>query len=72
MLTNLGSVYNSLGEYEQVKGLYEQSLALMEELGDRLGMGNALTNWGNTLVTMGNVVEAEVCLTEVIFYLYII
>lgn len=52
-LHNLGSVYESLGEYQKALEFYEQSLAISRELSAREGegitlgqMGILYDNWG--------------------------
>ncbi len=45
-LFNLGIIHQQLGEYDKARGLYEQSLKIAEELGDKSGIAKTLHNLG--------------------------
>jgi len=59
VLRQEGNVTLWLGEYERAKGLFEHSLALYRELGDRWGMAIALVGLGRTVHDLGAYAEAE-------------
>lgn len=52
-LGNLGSAHSSLGQYQRAIDLYEQSLVITREIGDRLGEGADLGNLGNVYWRLG-------------------
>jgi len=52
-LGNLGNAYAALGEVRKAIEYYEQHREIAREIGDRRGEANALYNWGNELVKLG-------------------
>ena len=46
ILLNLGNVYGRQGQWDETKKLYQQSLTIYQELGDRHGEGMTLYNLG--------------------------
>jgi CHAT domain-containing protein/tetratricopeptide (TPR) repeat protein len=56
--SSVGNCYNSLGQYAKAMELFEQSLAINEELGDRAGQGTTLHGLGNCFVSLGQSVKA--------------
>jgi tetratricopeptide (TPR) repeat protein len=52
-LGNLGSTYDSLGEYQQAIEYYQQSLAIAQKIGDRSVEANAFGNLGNIYQSLG-------------------
>ncbi|MDB9312875.1 CHAT domain-containing protein [Spirulina sp. CS-785/01] len=57
-LTNLGSVYRSLGEYQRAIAFYEQSLEIKRQIGDEEGEASSLGNLGNVYRSLGEYQEA--------------
>jgi tetratricopeptide (TPR) repeat protein len=58
-LSNLGTVYSDLGEYQQARSYYEQQLTIAHELGDQRGESIASWNLGELLAQQGDRVQAE-------------
>jgi tetratricopeptide (TPR) repeat protein len=54
----LGSVYYSLGQYQEALNFYQQSLAIQREIGDRNGEANSLNNLGLVYYSLGKYQEA--------------
>ena len=54
VLSNLGSTYDTLGNYSKAIEYHEQALAIAREIKDRLGEGVALGNLGNAHRLLGN------------------
>jgi len=50
----MAMVANAQGDFAASKALYEESLAIKRELGDRRGIANALNNLGMVAVEQGN------------------
>jgi tetratricopeptide (TPR) repeat protein len=57
-LGGLGIAYYSLGEYHRAIEFYEQQLAIVREIRDREGEGNALWNSALALDKLGDRAEA--------------
>jgi non-specific serine/threonine protein kinase len=57
-LNNLGNLVYELGDLTRAQGLYEQSLALRTEIGDREGIADALNNLGMLATARGDFVTA--------------
>jgi tetratricopeptide (TPR) repeat protein len=55
---NLGSTYQSLGQYEQAIDFCQQSLLIACEVGDRKGEANSLNNLGNAYWSLGQCSQA--------------
>jgi len=55
---NLGSAYNSLGEYQRAIEYYEQSLTIQREIGDRNGEANSLYNKALCLKVLNRLEDA--------------
>jgi CHAT domain-containing protein len=49
MLNNIGSIYNSLGQYPKALEFYQQALAISKDIGNRSGEGTTLNNIGALL-----------------------
>ena len=47
-MNNLGSTYDSIGQYSKAIEFFQQSLAISQEIGNRKGEAAALGNLGNT------------------------
>ncbi|MFM7353756.1 MAG: tetratricopeptide repeat protein, partial [Microcystis aeruginosa] len=56
---NLGNVYYFLGEYQKAIEFYQQSLAILREIGDRGGEANAWFNLGVTYDKLKRISEAK-------------
>jgi CHAT domain-containing protein/Tfp pilus assembly protein PilF len=52
-LSNLGMVYNNLGEYRRALDYYQQALEIQREIGDKGGVGNNLMNLGVVYDNLG-------------------
>ena len=52
----LGNGFLNVGEYSRAREMHEQSKAILEEMGDRLGMAQACGNLGNCCDAMGDYV----------------
>ncbi|WP_204104457.1 MULTISPECIES: tetratricopeptide repeat protein, partial [Spirulina sp. CCY15215] len=57
-LTSLGNAYDSLGDYQQAIALYQQSLEIKRQIGDRGGEANSLGNLGNAYNSLGEYQQA--------------
>jgi predicted ATPase/DNA-binding CsgD family transcriptional regulator len=65
-LNNLANLLSDLGDQDEAQQLYEQSLALRRELGDRRGVADTLNNLGLTATQLADYERAEVLLEECI------
>lgn len=63
-LSNLGAVYQGLGDHERAEISYEQALVLRRELGDVLGVGLTLNNLGALYRETGQYQRAEAALEQ--------
>ncbi|BAY68043.1 tetratricopeptide repeat protein [Anabaena sp. FACHB-709] len=52
-LTALGNAYRYLGEYQRAIELFQQSLEIFRDIGDRNGVSNSLIGLGNTYNSVG-------------------
>ncbi|MFN6306097.1 MAG: tetratricopeptide repeat protein, partial [Microcystis sp.] len=57
-LTSLGNAYKSLGEYQKAIEFYQQSLAILREIGDRGGEANSYMGLGNVYYSLGEYQKA--------------
>ncbi|MEM6253880.1 MAG: CHAT domain-containing protein, partial [Cyanobacteria bacterium P01_D01_bin.156] len=57
-LNNIGSIYNSQGDYPQALDYYQQSLAIRQDIGDRRGEGIMLNNIGGIYDSQGDYAQA--------------
>ncbi|QQE65142.1 hypothetical protein GFS31_18270 [Leptolyngbya sp. BL0902] len=57
-LSNLASLYNNLGQYEEMRTLYEQQLATARAIGHLSGEGSALGGLGISYYQLGRYEEA--------------
>ncbi len=57
-LGNLGSAYDSLGDYAKAIDYHQQSLAIAREIKDRLGEGKTLGNLGSAYYVLGDYAKA--------------
>ncbi|MCP4696799.1 MAG: tetratricopeptide repeat protein [Gammaproteobacteria bacterium] len=57
-ISNLGVVYNDLGQYAKALEYYEQALVIRRKIGDRKGVGNNLTNIGVVYKNLGQYAKA--------------
>ena len=57
-LSNLGLVAWYQGDYQSARTLFEESLTIRRELGDRAGAAVSLNNLGNALLVQGKETEA--------------
>jgi tetratricopeptide (TPR) repeat protein len=53
-LTNIGLVYDHLGQREQALASYQQALPIREAVGDRAGLAVTLKNLGEVTLTWGS------------------
>jgi tetratricopeptide (TPR) repeat protein len=58
-LSNLGSCYYLLGDYENAIYYYEESLKIDHMIGNKLSKATSLYNMGNTLIKLEKYTEAE-------------
>ncbi len=58
-MNNFGNLVYELGELQAARQLYEQSLALRREIGDRNGIASALNNLGMLATAHGNLDQAR-------------
>jgi CHAT domain-containing protein/Tfp pilus assembly protein PilF len=58
ILSNIGTVYEDLRQYEQALSFYQQSLIIRQELGDRQGEGLTLNNIGSVYGNLGQYEQA--------------
>ncbi|MGP1384258.1 MAG: tetratricopeptide repeat protein [Thainema sp.] len=58
VLCNLGIAYRSLSQYEKAIELYQQSLKITQEIGDRHGEANNLGNLGSAYYSKGQYEKA--------------
>ncbi|MDP9366396.1 MAG: tetratricopeptide repeat protein [Chloroflexota bacterium] len=58
-LSSLAGLLFGLGNYKRAKELYEQSLALARELGDRAGEASSLRNLGSVAASLGDYARAK-------------
>lgn len=58
ILGNLGNAYDSLGDYRKAIEFQQKSLAIAQELGDRLGEGTVYGNLGNAYYSLGDYPKA--------------
>ena len=56
---NLGIVHKTRGELDDAVSMYQQALAIYEELGSKEGMANTYGNLGNVHKTRGELDEAR-------------
>lgn len=63
-LSNIGRSYLKLGNFERALVYNNESLALMEQLGDRLGVSYTLDDLGQTHMRMNQLLQAEECLNK--------
>jgi non-specific serine/threonine protein kinase len=63
-LNNLGNLANDLGDYGRAQRLYEQSLAIRQELGDRRAVASTLNNLGLLATNQGDHARARALLDE--------
>lgn len=61
---NLGRLYSEIKDYALSADYFERSLALREELNDRVGTPDVLMNYGRSLLSQGKLAEAEQKLTR--------
>jgi len=59
VLHRSGNIHHQLGEYEEAKRLYEESLKINQELGDKSGMAATLHQMGNMAYGTGDIGEAS-------------
>lgn len=64
--SNLGIVYQLLGEHDAALKLHQAHLSIARALGDRAGMGRAYGNIGNAFSAMGY--YEQVCEINSIFF----
>jgi CHAT domain-containing protein len=57
-LNNLGTVYNSLRQYQKAIDYYQQSLAIKKQIGNLNGEGNSLSNLGTVYFFIGQYQKA--------------
>jgi len=57
-LFNLGAILKFFGKYQEALALYEQSLAIDQKIGDRLGEGATLNNLATTAHAQGDYITA--------------
>ncbi len=57
-LTNIGAVYDSLGEKQQALDFYNQALPLIQAVGDRSGEASTLNNIGTVYNSLGDKQQA--------------
>ena len=57
--SNLGNVYQSVGEYEKAREHLEKSLVIMKEVGDKNGEANCFSNLGNVFQSVGEYEKAR-------------
>lgn len=57
-LNSLGSAYYFLGEYHQAIDYYQQSLEIVQEIGDRSGIAYSLNNLGSAYDALGEYQQA--------------
>jgi tetratricopeptide (TPR) repeat protein len=55
---NMGTVSQFLGQYQEALNLYQQSLEIQREIGDRSGEANSLMNLGNVYDSLGQYQKA--------------
>jgi predicted ATPase/DNA-binding CsgD family transcriptional regulator len=65
-LNNLANILSDLGDQDQANRMYEQSLELRRELGDRRGVADTLNNLGLTATQLADYDRAEKLLEECI------
>jgi predicted ATPase/DNA-binding CsgD family transcriptional regulator len=65
-LNNLANLVSDLGDQDTAQDLYEQSLTLRRELGDRRGIADTLNNLGLTATQLADYERAEALLEECI------
>lgn len=58
-LSNIGSVYQSLGQYSQALERYQQALVIAREVGDRAMEGTTLNNMGEVYRNLGQYPQAQ-------------
>jgi tetratricopeptide (TPR) repeat protein len=63
-LHGLGSLHYKQGEYERARQLYQQSLAINQELGDRAGVATAMAQMGLLLEQQGNLARAVTVMVQ--------
>ncbi|MFL5759124.1 MAG: tetratricopeptide repeat protein [Thermomicrobiales bacterium] len=65
-LNNLANLLSDLGDQDEAQQLYEQSLAIRRELGDRRGVADTLNNLGLSATQLADYDRAEALLEECI------
>ncbi len=55
----MGIVFSELGEYEEAISHYRQAIKLEDEVGNRAGIGQKLSNLGQLYIEIGDLVRAE-------------
>jgi tetratricopeptide (TPR) repeat protein len=60
ILTGIGAIYYSLGNYEKALEFFKQALAIQREIGDRAGEGSTLSNLGAIHYSLGKSEMASV------------
>ena len=58
-LTNLGRVFNALGNYEDARELLENGISILKQIGDHLGTILSLHTLGRTYHALGHLTKAE-------------
>jgi tetratricopeptide (TPR) repeat protein len=64
ILSEIGRIYETFGEWAEARQAYEESLAISRSLNDELVQGIALNNLGIISQEMGNYIEAKHLYTE--------
>ena len=60
----LGIIPFRLVRFEEAQVRHERSLAILRELGDRVGQARSLINLGNVVTDLGRLGEAAACLED--------
>jgi len=59
ILAKMGSLHWDLGDYAEARRLYQESLAIAQQLGNRAGIARTLQNLGNVAYRQGDYAEAR-------------
>ena len=66
VLTNIGEVYCRMGNPTEAISVLEQAEGLFDELGDRLGLAEALRGLGKAYMLKGDLPKARDCISRAV------